>query len=61
MPRLDDNIIQLLENPIDLKEWEDALMGLKSGKAPGPDGLTSVYYKQFKEKLGTKLKYCRIL
>lgn len=52
MPRLDDSIIHFLENPKDLKEWEEALSGLQLGKAPGPDRLTSVYYKQFKAKLG---------
>lgn len=41
-----------LEGPITQLEWTTALKQLKSGKSPGPDGLSAVYYKTFVEILG---------
>lgn len=42
---------QVLEKPITEEEFEQALKLMKSGKAPGPDGLTLGYYKKFGEIL----------
>lgn len=40
MPKLDPEIVEALERPIDLTGWDDALSSSKNGKNPGPDGLT---------------------
>uniref|UniRef100_A0A670KCX7 Reverse transcriptase domain-containing protein n=1 Tax=Podarcis muralis TaxID=64176 RepID=A0A670KCX7_PODMU len=44
-----------LNAPIDRLEIEEAIKELKRGKAPGPDGFTSSYYKEFKDTLMTPL------
>lgn len=38
MPQLDQIQIDILEKEITLKEWEETLIRLKCGKAPGHDG-----------------------
>ena len=40
-----------LEAPISKKEVLSAIKGLQSGKAPGPDGLSSEFYKEFHDLL----------
>ncbi len=40
------------------KEVEKAIDALKSGKAPGSDGLTTAFYKSFKETLSLIL--CKV-
>lgn len=40
-----------LAHPISPEEVDIALKQLKPGKSPGPDGLTSGYYKSFQEIL----------
>lgn len=41
----------VLDNPISIEETLAALKQLKTGKTPGPDGLTVSYYKSFTEIL----------
>ncbi|TPX40047.1 hypothetical protein SeMB42_g02262 [Synchytrium endobioticum] len=38
---------KLLEDPIGESEIKNALKQLKNGKAPGPDGITTEFYKKF--------------
>ena len=46
-PTLSDDQKTSLEAPISKKEVFSAIKGLQSGKAPGPDGLSSEFYKEF--------------
>ena len=43
MPKVDDIDREFLEEPITLSELERAIDDLKSGKSPGPDGLTALF------------------
>lgn len=38
-----------------LEEINNAIMSLQSGKAPGPDGFPTGFYKKFKDKLAPLL------
>lgn len=48
MPILSRDIKKRLEEPICLKEVENAIDELSPGKSPGPDGLGASFYKTFK-------------
>lgn len=49
--RLDEDQAETLEGPITEEEFSMAVKCLAVGKAPCPDGLTGVYFKQFMELL----------
>lgn len=51
LPKLDANRVEDLESPISNEEFLEALRDTPSGKAPGPDGFSVSYYKQYKEIL----------
>lgn len=55
MPRLHDEDKERLELPITGDEVECAILKLNPGKAPGPDGLSSAFYKKFKHILSPLL------
>lgn len=42
-----------LEGPISQMEWDVVIKQIKSGKSPGPDGLSAVHYKTFAQKLSS--------
>lgn len=42
-----------LDSPITVTEWAQAIKQLKPGKSPGPDGLSTIYYKMFSKTLQT--------
>lgn len=44
-------MVDQLNCPITSEEMEEAINRLKNGKAPGPDGYTSRFYKCFKENI----------
>lgn len=47
LPSLTDSDAQALEDPITILELSEAIKTLKTGKSPGPDGLTPHYYRTF--------------
>lgn len=55
MPKLDDETKEWLQQPIALKEVEDAIDNLNPGKSPGPDGLSAAFYKEFKSEISPVL------
>lgn len=51
LPSLSADQKTSLQAPISKKEVLDAIKGLQSGKAPGPDGFSSEFYKEFHDLL----------
>lgn len=51
LPKLTDEQRQELNKPIMKQEALEALQTLQSGKAPGPDGLSCEFYKEFMSEL----------
>lgn len=62
VPKITDYHRQGLNNPITAQEIDWAIDNLKSGKAPGTDGLSSEFYKAFRDFLAPYIKklfvYC---
>lgn len=56
MPNISDQDKDNLELPISIKEIEQAIKQIKSGKAPGPDGFIIEFYKTFSHKLSPIFK-----
>ncbi|GAU43449.1 hypothetical protein TSUD_140860 [Trifolium subterraneum] len=52
MAVLDDDALRELVRPIAKKEVFDALMSMKSYKAPGPDGFQPIFFKLFWNEIG---------
>jgi hypothetical protein len=52
---LDDTATTDLVRPVTKKEVYDALMSMKSYKAPGPDGFQPIFFKLFWEVVGDNL------
>ena len=46
---------EMLNRPVNYKEVISAITEIQINKAPGADGLTSVFYKKFKDFLATPL------
>lgn len=55
MPTLPAEMREILDDPITLPELQLVIGHTKSGKAPGPDGLTIQYYKILLPSLGDHL------
>ncbi len=51
MPQLDQETKDLCEADIKIEEVDKAINKLRSGKSPGPDGLTCEFYTYFREDL----------
>lgn len=51
LPKLTAQEKEALEAPISPTEFLAALQATKPGKAPGPDGFTSLFYKNFAPEL----------
>lgn len=49
LPRLTDKVLTDLEQQICVKEFDQVLKDTHTGKAPGPDGYSLIYYRTFRD------------
>ena len=51
LPRMNQEQIEIMNNPITSTEIEAMIKNLPKNKSPGPDGFTGDFYQKFREKL----------
>lgn len=57
VPEISAHYRKILNEPITSEEVEKAIDGMKSGKLPGPDGISSKFYKSLKKEISPKLQF----